>query len=175
MNMREKTLSLALILALVTSGLVAPSSATEPATPSDPNPRMIIVPGVRFALPEGWIVAEESREKVVLQAGKDATTFVSISSAGCGKRVDDRLFEKLANEHLQKERKAAPKGKVKSVPPYMLQMAYYGGPRSNGRIFAGCLNGVGDRLVIVATEMDGSDPKKAMVMVSDFLQKMEFK
>jgi len=65
-------------------------------------------------------------------------------------------------------------GPVKGVQIQLPDFLFYGGPRSDGRVFAGWMHADRNLLVIIEGDVGEKDPKLAMKMVSDFMQGLKF-
>ena len=148
----------------------SPDAGGEALTLPAKTPITLTLSGMQFHLPAGWKVTQKTANRIDLVSDDDKAS-ITIDCAQKKKKISEQDFKSLTDAQIAKEGKNSPGGKVHSVPPH-IERVYYGGPRKSGRVFAGYMRAVNQNFVLVVGELDEKDknPKKAMKMVSDFIQ-----
>jgi hypothetical protein len=177
LNHQLLTMKSSRVLVILTAmSFVLPAAHAESSDTSIPQsdsaPVQIAIPGVTGLIPGGWIIHEATPDKQVLSA-LDGTARVVLQSSTGPKKVTDKMFSQFAKKHLAAAKKQSA-GPLASIPPMLPEFVYYGGPKSNGRIFAGYVRAAGNTIIVVEAEIDGKDPRLAMKFVSDFIQRLRF-
>lgn len=154
-------------LSTATAESVDVATATQSAAPKE-----FIASGVAGTIPDGWKVLEATPDRHVLVASDGSAQVVVRSTVG-SKKLTPKIFADFAKKHLAaaKKESASP---VKSIPPSLPEFVYYGGPKSNGRVFAGYVRGVEKTIVVIEAELEAKEPRLAMKFVSDFIQTLKF-
>lgn len=170
MKINRATALLAITCFLLSSAHAKASDV--PAPQKDPAQKEFTVSGVRGPIPEGWKLLDATPDRHVLVA-LDGSAQVIVRSTVGAKKVTPKIFSEFAGKQLAEAKKDSA-GPVKSIPPSLPEFVYYGGPKSDGRCFAGYVRGAGKTIVVVEAEIDGKEPRLAMKLVSDFIQGLDF-
>jgi len=147
-----------------------PDAGSDPLTLPAKTPMTLTLSGVQLHLPAGWAVTQKTTSRIHL-VSDDEKASIRIDCSPSKKKITPKEFESLANAQLAKERKNSAGKPVESIPPRG-EFVYRGGPRKSGRVFAGYMRPVDQNLLLIVVELDDKDknPKKAMKMISDFIQ-----
>ena len=135
--------------------------------------KTVMLKGVKFPVPAGWTISALTASRASFLS-TDKKSSILVISYQTEKKIETKGFELLTDNQIEKERKVVGKELVRSAPAYMMMRPYYGGPRKDGRGFAGYMRASGNDFILILGESEGSDPKEAMAMVSDFIQGFRF-
>ena len=148
----------------------SPDAGGEALTLPAKTPVTLALSGMQFHLPAGWNVTQKTANRIDL-VSDDKKATVTIDCSPTKKKISAQVFKSLAIAQLEKEKKNSARGPVEAIPPGE-EFVYRGGPRKSGRVFAGYMRAVDQNIILVVVELDDKDknPKRAMKMVSDFIQ-----